>query len=135
MCKEMMRFCSRYGRFVLGCVLVGFMAACTQVYRSADVVSPAQESAARGKLGTQWGEGISSSVTNVDLRRLSPHAVDVVVVQYSGANYRGRPVREALLANGRIGFSIPGDRSAWEFTQDGRNLYLSGKEGERYQLS
>ncbi|MDR2688516.1 MAG: hypothetical protein LBB76_02000 [Azoarcus sp.] len=130
-----MRLRSRYGRALLGCALV-FMAGCAaEVYRSADVVSPAQETSSRGKLGTQWGEGISSSVTNVNLRRLSPHAVDVVVVHYSSANYQGQPVREAMLANGRIGFSIPGDRHTWEFTQDGRNLYLSGKEGERYQLS
>jgi hypothetical protein len=133
-----MRFYPRLGYFI---AVLAFMAGCSHptAYRAspqAEVATPVQQqSVSSERLGTQWGEGVASEVTTVDLRRVSRQPVDVVEVRYSGTHYRGNPIQEALLANGRIGLSVLGDnRLKWELTQNGQNLYLQGRNGERYQL-
>ena len=86
-------------------------------------------------LGTQWGEGISSSVTTVDLRRISSQPLDVLEVRYSAAGYRGKAIREVQLDRGRIGLSILDENNRkWQFTKNGRNYHLRGRNGARYQL-
>ncbi len=87
------------------------------------------------RLGTQWGVGIDSSVTTVDLRRVSNNPVEMMQINYSAARQSGRQVKEAMFANGRIGVSVLNDRnSKWSMTQNGKNFYLKGAKGERYQL-
>ena len=88
------------------------------------------------RLGTQWGEGIDSKVTTVDLRRVSSSPLDVIQIYYAASRQSGRSVREAMIANGRIGVSILTDHnSKWPLKQNGSQLYLKGEKGERYQLS
>ncbi len=88
------------------------------------------------RLGTQWGEGIGSRVTSVDLRRLSNTPVEVSQIFYAATQKSGRSVNEAMIANGRVGVSVLNERGGkWVMTQDGKQLYLKGKKGERYQLS
>ncbi|MDR3324114.1 MAG: hypothetical protein LBS89_07920 [Zoogloeaceae bacterium] len=131
-----MRFATRLGFYA---ATLAFMVGCSQlpVYLAQETVAPPAPQQARSseRLGTQWGEGISSDVVNVDLWRVSSQPVDVIEVRYSAANYRGRAIREAMLAEGRIGLSILDDKNRkWELTQDERKLYLKGNNGERYQL-
>ena len=87
------------------------------------------------RLGTQWGEGIGSNVTTVDLRRVSNNPVDMMQISYSAARQSGRQVQEGMIANGRIGVAVLNDRNGkWSMTQNGKNFYLKGTKGERYQL-
>ena len=87
------------------------------------------------RLGTQWGEGIDSNVTTVDLRRVSSNPVEMMQINYSAARQTGRQVQEAMIANGRIGVAVLNDRNGkWSMTQNGKNFYLKGVKGERYQL-
>ena len=86
-------------------------------------------------LGTQWGEEVSSPVNTVDLRRVSNNPVDVVEIQYAANQVRGSQIQSANIANGRIQVSVLNERGAkWPLTQDGRYLYLKGRNGERYKL-
>ena len=128
----------------LGCLIsvLALMAGCSSGPYVSHSPAPASEraaapsSASSEKLGTQWGEGVASEVTTVDLKRVSKQPVDLVEVRYSSVNNPGRAVQEVLLAKGRIGLSIIGDNNRkWKLTQNGRDLYLQGKKGERYQLS
>ena len=141
-----MRFHTRLGftaaalMFVVGCA--------QQQYAARDGDTPASpitasqyrqpestQATASQRLGTQWGEGISSNITNVDLRRTSGQPVDVTEINYSAARYTGNAIREVSIANGRIGMSVLDDSGRkWELAKDGSYLYLRGREGERYQL-
>ena len=95
-----------------------------------------------GKLGTEYGERISSRINHVDLVRYTPYQpLSTLDVHYSARgcyDYLARPCRqtgEALLANGRIRLSVLDNRNRkWNFVQGGSKLYLRGIEGERYQL-
>jgi len=136
-----MRFRTRSGFAAAVLVFVAGCAQQQQAYDAAEVASPARpeersmRAAASQRLGTQWGEGISSNVTTVDLRRISSQPTDVVEIHYSAARYTGNPIREATIANGRIGMSVLDDNGRkWELARDGSYLYLRGREGERYQL-
>lgn len=87
------------------------------------------------QLGTQWGEGISSGVTTVNLYRASSRPVDTIQIQYAAINYSGRNIQEAMLANGRIGMSILDNYGRkWPITENPQGLYLKGQDGERYQI-
>lgn len=116
--------------------VAGLVAGCAPTQNPVAVENPRhQQSSSSASLGTQWGEGLTSDVVTVDLRRLSSQPVDQVEIRYSATNYRGREVQEAMIANGRIGFYVLGDNNRkWPFTMDGRQLYLQGQDGERYQL-
>ena len=98
--------------------------------------SPQLEQAGASKrLGTQWGEGLSSDVTTVDLQRISSQPVDVIEIHYSAARHMGNAIQEAMIANGRIGMSVLNENgNKWKLVKDGQRLYLRGREGERYQL-
>ena len=135
-----MRFYSKLG-FVVA--ILTFVAGCAQHsgYPDAAVVPATQhqhqpeQARASERLGTQWGEGISSNVTTVDLQRISSQPVDVVEIYYSATRYMGNAIQEALVANGRIGMSVLSESGKkWEITKDGPSLYLRGYDGERYQL-
>ncbi len=133
-----MRFHTQLG---FAAAILTFVVGCAQQHTAYDaaVAPPSQfqpeQAAASQRLGTQWGEGISSNITTVDLRRVSSQPVDVVEIRYSAARYMGNAIREASIANGRIGMSVLDDNGRkWELAKDGPHLYLRGREGERYQL-
>jgi hypothetical protein len=127
-----MRFLTK---FVAALAAVSLLAGCQSYNTSESPVPVAQSPTPSEKLGTQWGEGISSSIHRVDLRRVSSEPLDVLEIRYSAAGYRGKTILEALLDNGRIGLSILDDNNRkLELTQNDRNIYLRGRNGERYQL-
>ena len=102
---------------------------------AAATMEKSQAGYSSSRLGTQWGEGINSNVTTVDLRRISNTPVDVTQINYAASRQSGRTVNEAMIANGRIGVAVLNDRNGkWPLTRNGDQYYLRGTKGERYQL-
>ncbi|MCL2162772.1 MAG: hypothetical protein FWH56_13095, partial [Betaproteobacteria bacterium] len=137
-----MRFHTKLGFAV---AILMFVAGCAQHHVHSDAaVAPSmrhqhqpqpEQARASERLGTQWGEGISSNITTVDLQRVSSQPVDLVEIYYSATRYMGNAIQEAMIANGRIGMSVLSESGRkWELTKDGSRLYLRGQDGERYQL-
>ena len=102
---------------------------------------PAQP-AAGNRLGTRWGEGLSSQVTVVDASRLTPNRPDgVATIYYDGKNAQATASNPGVLtmplAGGRVEFAIldaAGDKMPLHRLRDGKR-HLSGRNGDRYQLS
>jgi len=79
------------------------------------------------KLGTKWGDEISSKVKEVNLKRLSSSPIAESQV--------GKAVNSLSLAAGKISFSIVDDaQRPLPLFRDGQQYYLSGKDGQSYQL-
>lgn len=87
------------------------------------------------RLGTQWGEGIQDSVHKVNLQRIDKSPISTIEISYSAAPLQGTTVKEVMIADGRIGLSILNDKGQkMSLKQQGSQIHLQGKEGERYQL-
>jgi len=65
------------------------------------------------KLGTKWGDELRSNVTEVNLKRLSSSPIAESQVRYASKTYTGKAV---------------------PLFRDGQQYYLSGKDGQSYQL-
>lgn len=87
------------------------------------------------RLGTQWGEGLESRVSGVDLTRSSEKPLAVNTLRYSAASGRGERIRELLTANGRVGIRVLKDNGAvWPIYRVNDITRLEGEDGERYIL-
>lgn len=87
------------------------------------------------KLGTKWGDEISSHVTEVNLTRLTDQPIAESQVRYANKQYQGKTVNSISLAAGKINFSIVDDADQpFALSRDGQNYYLSAKDGQSYQL-
>lgn len=87
------------------------------------------------KLGTKWGDEVKSSVSKVDLRRVSREPISENVLRYAAKNFQGRELNAIALADGKIEFSVRNDRGAvLPLVRDGGNYYLRGTSGEAYRL-
>lgn len=105
--------------------------------RSADAKAESENNnvAADEKLGTKWGDEIDSNVTEVDLKRKADSPIAESIVQYADKNYKGKSVHSIALAAGNINFSVVDDHgNPLPLYRVGKNYYLSGKEGQSYQL-
>ncbi len=104
--------------------------------RSSESMATAQQApSASEKLGTQWGDDVSSSVTKVDLRRRSEQPIDESVLHYAAKSFQGRELNSIALANGKIEWSVQSDRNALlPLFRDGGQYYLRGTNGQAYQL-
>lgn len=90
---------------------------------------------AKAKLGTKWGEGVASNVTQVNLRRVSNKPLAVQEILYTASAVRGRELKELTLVDGRIGLSIlDGNGRKLTLSEARNSVHLRGKNGERYQL-
>lgn len=87
------------------------------------------------RLGTEWGDEVSSHVTQVDLKRESSQPVAESILRYANKDYQGRPVNSISILAGQVSFSVVDDH--------GKNLsiyrvadqyYLVGQQGQSYQL-
>lgn len=97
--------------------------------------SAAMRATGSARLGTQWGEGMASRVTQVDLRRASAEPLTVLSVRYAARITAGRGLKELSLADGRIGMSIVDGKGAkMNVVAAADGLHLAGKKGERYEL-
>ncbi|WP_434778337.1 hypothetical protein [Neisseria sp. Ec49-e6-T10] len=112
-----------------------------EVERSDSVNETAKQSLApnlnaQERLGTQWGEGIESKVSTVDLKRLSSQPVDVSMIYYSAGNAKGTPIKEMMIANGKIGVSILNERDQkWTLMNGANNrVLLKGQDKAQYKI-
>ncbi|WP_287910948.1 hypothetical protein [Acinetobacter sp.] len=87
------------------------------------------------KLGTKWGDEIDSKVTEVQLKRKSDESLAETIVQYADKNYQGKAVNSISMAAGKMSFSVVDDHGQYiPMHRVGQNYYLSGREGQSYQL-
>ena len=117
-----------------------FVAACSSTNTkmsemSAEATVQNAQVAKSEKLGTKWGDEISSNVTEVNLKRLSSSPIAESQVRYASKKYVGKAVNSLSLAAGKISFSIVDDaQRPLPLFRDGQQYYLSGKDGQSYQL-
>ncbi|WP_296282499.1 hypothetical protein [uncultured Acinetobacter sp.] len=87
------------------------------------------------RLGTKWGDEVSSHVTQIDLKRLSNNPVDETQIRYASKQFSGRSINSISLAAGKISFSVIDDRGRiLPLYRDGQTYYLSANDGQSYQL-
>lgn len=123
--------------FLISLLLCLFLAACSK--KQDDIAAESTDNnaqvAADEKLGTKWGDEISSHVTEVNLSRLSEQPIAETQVNYANKQYQGKMINSISLAAGKISFSVIDDaKQPLALFRDGQNYYLSGKEGQSYQL-
>ena len=95
----------------------------------------AQSASAGERLGTQWGDEMTSRVTTVDLRRVSAVPLAQTSVRYADKAYSGRSINNISLAAGKIAFSVENDRGrGLDMYRDGSQYYLKGEAGQAYRL-
>ena len=93
-----------------------------------------QDAAESERLGTQWGDDVDSSVTTVDLRRVSDEPIAQMQVAYADKNYKGRSVNSMSLLAGKVKFSAASDNGKLPLYRDGSHYYLQGRAGQAYRL-
>ena len=87
------------------------------------------------RLGTKWGDDVSSYVTQVDLKRLSSSPIDETQIRYASKQFSGRSINSISLAAGKVSFSVVDDRGRiLPLYRDGERYYLSARDGQSYQL-
>lgn len=87
------------------------------------------------RLGTKWGDDISSYVTQSNLKRLSTQPVSEVVVRYANKRFEGSKINSISLAAGKVSFSITDDAGrALPLYREGNTYYLPALDGQNYQL-
>ena len=87
------------------------------------------------RLGTKWGDEISSYVTQSNLKRLSAQPVSEVVVRYANKRFDGLKINSISLAAGKISFSITDDAGRpLPLYREGNTYYLPALDGQNYQL-
>lgn len=122
-----------------------FLTACSQPYVATQVDPSSklttslnaenQNVSQTERLGTQWGDEISSHVREVKLSRLSNQAVAEAVVRYANKAYEGRTVNSISMAAGKVSFALVDDqRNPLPIYRVGQDYYLAGKQGQSYQL-
>lgn len=132
---------NRYSQVTLFLLSVTLLASCAKAPNSAaDMNSPsvAEDNtavAADERLGTTWGDEINSSVTQVNLTRLSEEPLAQNTVHYADKRYQGKSVEAISLASGQIRYSVRDERNqALPLYRDAEQYYLAGKSGQSYQL-
>ncbi len=93
------------------------------------------ETAEHEKLGTKWGDDVTSNVTSVELNRLSINPIAQASVRYASKQYRGKAINSLSMASGVISFSVLDDQAKLlPLIRDGKNYFLKAKDGQSYQL-
>lgn len=124
---------------LLGVGIVALVAGCSsnpnvshESVRSAS--DPMQDAAESERLGTQWGDEVSSQVTKVDLRRTSREPIEQMQVSYADKSYTGRALNSMSLVAGKVDFAVATDRGNLPLFRDNSNYYLQGQSGQAYRL-
>lgn len=87
------------------------------------------------RLGTKWGDEIASSVTEVNLKRLSSSPIAETQISYAGKTFSGRSISGISLAAGKVSFSVTDVRGRnLALYREGQQYYLSAHEGQSYVL-
>lgn len=120
--------------FLISFILCLFLAACSKKESEIATEQNAQVSADE-KLGTKWGDEVTSHVTEVNLKRLSDQPIAESQVRYANKQYQGKTVNSISLAAGKISFSIVDDVDAvLPLFREGQSYFLAGQDGQSYQL-
>ena len=120
--------------FLISFILCLFLAACSKKESEIATEQNAQVSADE-KLGTKWGDEVTSHVTEVNLKRLSDQPIAESQVRYANKQYQGKTVNSISLAAGKISFSIVDDADAvLPLFREGQSYFLAGQDGQSYQL-
>jgi hypothetical protein len=120
--------------FLMSFILCLFLAACSKKESEIATEQNAQVSADE-KLGTKWGDEVTSHVTEVNLKRLSDQPIAESQVRYANKQYQGKTVNSISLAAGKISFSIVDDVDAvLPLFREGQSYFLAGQDGQSYQL-
>ncbi len=120
--------------FLMSFILCLFLAACSKKESEIATEQNAQVSADE-KLGTKWGDEVTSHVTEVNLKRLSDQPIAESQVRYANKQYQGKTVNSISLAAGKISFSIVDDADAvLPLFREGQSYFLAGQDGQSYQL-
>ncbi|WP_081647599.1 hypothetical protein [Pseudorhodobacter ferrugineus] len=99
-------------------------------------LSAVKRIAGPAKLGTKWGEGVASSVSTVNLKRVSQKPVDVGTLRYGAVQGGGAAAQEVLIAEVRVGLRVlRANGKAWPMFGSGDAARLQGQSGERYILA
>lgn len=89
----------------------------------------------RSTLGTQWGDGIESHVQGVSLKRINSIPLDIITIQYSSQDYKGKVISETMLNHSKIGIAIIDDNgNKLPLVKQYNDIKLQGKLGQSYQL-
>ncbi|MEF9957186.1 MAG: hypothetical protein RR767_08295 [Acinetobacter sp.] len=120
--------------FLMSFILCLFLAACSKKESEIATEQNAQVSADE-KLGTKWGDEVTSHVTEVNIKRLSDQPIAESQVRYANKQYQGKTVNSISLAAGKISFSIVDDADAvLPLFREGQSYFLAGQDGQSYQL-
>lgn len=85
--------------------------------------------------GTQWGEGLESRVTRVNLERVSDSPLERSEIYYSASRSPGTAIKEIPMINGRVTFAVlDQDGNKMDLVQHNGDLHLQATAGERYEL-
>ena len=92
--------------------------------------------ASNERLGTAWGDEVSSHVTQVDLKRESSQPVAESILRYASKDYQGRPVNSIAVLAGKVSFSVVDDQgNPLPIYRVADQYYLAAQQGQSYQLS
>ncbi|WP_115225904.1 hypothetical protein [Iodobacter fluviatilis] len=126
-----------WAKLIGGLCLLSLLAACSGI--------PAQQQAttSSAQLGTQWGEGLESSVQNIEASRISPQQAE----QVASITYRDAKALNQALPNAARQLNLPLLQGAIEWSVLDENdrpipllrtaqgqLMLGGTNGARYTL-
>ena len=133
-------------------VMIGavFLTACSQPYVATPQTQPSQVALSKlestlnaanhdvkqaERLGTKWGDDISSQVREVYISRVSSQPIAEAVVRYTNKDYNGRAVNSISMAAGKVNFALVDDQAKpLPIYRVGQEYYLAGKQGQSYQL-
>lgn len=112
--------------------LVALLVGCSSTSNIND--SSVQTAVQSERLGTQWGDEVSSRVTTVDLRRAGNQPIEQMQLYYADKNYTGRALNSMSLVAGKVDFSVAADRGKLPLYRDNSNYYVRGQAGQTYRL-
>ncbi|MEB3754488.1 hypothetical protein I2F62_09100 [Acinetobacter sp. MD2(2019)] len=125
-----------------------FIAACSKAPMSADKISVEKSNSVSAeterannniqtdeRLGTKWGNEVSSNITQVDLDRVSDRPLDQQQIRYAAKQFKGQRVFEVPMASGDIRFSVRDDENKpLPIYRTGSSYFVQAEEGQRYSL-
>lgn len=95
--------------------------------------------ASEERLGTRWGDVITSEVTKIELKRLSNSPLAQLQVRYADKAYTGKSLNDISLGAGEVSFRVTDDSGQpLPIYRAGmgsdRGYYVSAQAGQAYQL-
>lgn len=92
--------------------------------------------AEKGRLGTQWGESVSSAVTNVNTQRMTAQPSAIASIFYSEKTPKDYWQRADMVSLKKVNLDIEKENGGrFKMAYTAPNTYqLKAKEGQRYKL-